>query len=170
MPYNNVLPFPLGTTADTVDSGLVGKTFQTTKGTVRLCQTATPLTAPAKKAALYTVSGDAAKYTKTTISSGVSDENVAGIVDPDLSGNVSANGYFWVYCGKGDEVTAIGAGAIGAGLLVGTTSTGGGGRVASLGAASSAATVGDMLGAIGVTIGAFTAAGDEQTIRLLGPC
>jgi len=167
----NALPFPLGSTATQVDAGLVGSKFKTASGeTVRLCKTATALTTPGKKIALYTITGGEASYAKTTVADEVSAENVAGVIDPDLSDSVAASGYFWVYCGAGDEVDVIGAAALAAGLLVGTTTTGGGGRVASIGAAATAITAAKMLGAFAVTIGTFTAAADEQKVRLLGPC
>jgi hypothetical protein len=167
----NTLPFPLGSTATQVDAGLVGTKFRTSDGkTVRLCKTATALTAPASMVALYTITGGEASFAKVTVADAVNATTLAGVIDPALSGSVAENGYFWVYCGAGDEVDVIGAAAIDPNLIVGSTDTGGGGRVASIGGVGTAITAAKLMGALGITIGEFTAAGDIQKIRLYGPC
>jgi hypothetical protein len=169
MALTNSLPFPVGSTATAVDAGLVGQLFQDDSGRrIRLCKTATALTTPAKKCALYTVTGGTASYAKTTISAEVSAENIAGIVDPALSGNVAAGGHFWVYCGKGDVVQFLGAAAAAAGLMVGTTTTVAGGLV-SIGAVGTAVTITKLLAGVGIVLDATTAASDTGTLRLLGP-
>jgi hypothetical protein len=169
MATKNTLPFPVGTTATAVDAGLIGRLFEDDSGRkIRLCKTATALTTPAKKCALYTVTGGTASYAKTTIADEVSAENIAGIVDPALSGNVAANGYFWVYCGKGDVVSFIGAAAAAAGLLVGTTTTVAGGLV-SIGAVATTVTITKLLAGVGIVLEATTSASDTGTLRLLGP-
>jgi len=170
MGINNALPFPVGSYATQCDASLVGKVFIASDGRkVRLCKATTAIATPAGKAALYTVTGDVASYAKVTVADEVNAVTVAGIIDPALTATVPTNGYFWVYCGKGDLVNAIGAAAIATGLLVGTTTTGGGGRVASIGAAATAITGAKLMAAIGITTGAATAAADTFQVRLLGP-
>lgn len=169
MGLNNSLPFPVGSYATSCDAGLVGKIFLDDSGRkIRLCKATTAIATPASKLALYTVTGDVASYAKVTVAAAVNAVTIAGIIDPALASTIPTSGYFWVYCGKGDLVTAIGAAAIATGLLLGSTTTSAG-RLASIGGAATAITGTKLMAAVGISTGASTAAADTFQIRLLGP-
>lgn len=167
---SNALPFPIGSKATAVDAGLVGRLFKTSDGrTVRLCKTATALTSPAAKASVFTITSGAPSYAKIKLSAAANDLDFAGIVDPDLSGNLAADDYFWVYCGKGDVVKAVSSGAVAVDLFVGTTTTTAG-TLVSIGALATAITGTKLGGAIGVSVQASTTTDTSLLrIRLLGP-
>jgi hypothetical protein len=168
----NTLPFPVGTKTDADYNDLVGQTFQYGGKTVRLCKTATAVSSPASKYALATVTGGAYSFKKTTVSGSASATNLAGVIDPDLDSNLSANDFFWVYCGKGDRVMAILDGAsVSAGDILGTVTTAG--QLGTIGSGTAAATVsniGDTIAAAAAkAIGTVTSAG-TALVELLGPC
>ena len=167
---SNALPFPIGSKATAVDAGLVGRLFKTSDGrTVRLCKTATALTSPAAKASTFTITGGAPSYAKIELSAAANDLDFAGIIDPDLSGNLADGDYFWVYCGQGDVVNAVGDGEVDAGLFVGTATTVAG-TLVSIGALATAITGTKLGGAIGVSVQASTTTDPSLLrIRLLGP-
>lgn len=166
---SNALPFPIGSKATAVDAGLVGRLFKTSDGrTVRLCKTATALTSPAAKASVFTITSGAPSYAKIELSAAVNDLDFAGIIDPDLSGNLAADDHFWVYCGQGDVVKAVSSGAVAVDLFVGTTTTAG--TLVSIGALATAITGAKLGGAIGVSVQESTTTDTSLLrIRLLGP-
>ncbi len=125
----------------------------------------TAITAPANKAHLYTVTGGAISWA-CTLANTLSSQNVAGVGDPDASGNAAAGDFYWlkrrgeVGCFSLTTITAIGN-------LVGTKTTTAGSMGKFLLPAATSAVVDQVSKAFGVALAAIVTVATPVKIRLI---
>ncbi len=155
-----------GSVANSVLTGALGYQDDVANGdSWRLVKAKTAITAPANKLHVYTVTGGAISWA-CKLSSTLSSQNVAGVGDPDASGNATAGDFYWLK--RRGEVGVFSLTTVTAiGNLVGTKTTTLGSMGKFLLPAATSAVVDQVSKAIGVALAVIVTVATPVKVRLI---